>query len=86
LIEVFLGKLNRDRVVSKIGCRARIRVTDLNGRVQLDTFASGDIREFEPVDASLGEFQSSWDDQAIAGKGTITNNVVRNLHRLWLIE
>ena len=61
-------------------------MTDLNGRVQLDTFASGNIREFESIDASLGEFQSSWDDQAIAGEGAIANNVVRNLHRLWLIE
>ena len=61
-------------------------MTDLNSRVQLDTFTSGNICQFEPIDASLGEFQSSWDDQAIAGKGTIANDVVRNLHRLRLIE
>ena len=72
--------------MSQIGRCTIASGSDFERWIEFNSFATLDIGQFQSEYATLCKFQATRNDEWIAGKGSVSDNVVEDPRRLWLVE
>src|SRR6056297_511750 len=86
LVEIFVGELHRNGIVSQVSTGARVSKRQLERWIQFHTFAIDDVGQLQAIQPTLWKVLPCWHNQGFTIKAAWARNTVQNVHRFGLAE